>query len=51
MQKQNLLETNQSTGFINQADVEPVIAKTINIIASWNWIQSQRFFNAFIFYL
>lgn len=38
------------TGFDNHADVEPVIAKTINIIVSWKLdSMPQRFFNAFIF--
>ncbi len=38
------------TGLDNHADVEPVIAKTINIIVSCKLdSMPQRFFNAFIF--
>jgi len=38
------------TGFDIHAEVEPVIAKTINMIVSWKLDSiPQRFFNAFIF--
>ena len=37
-------------GFESQADADPVIAKTINIIVSWKLVSiPQRFFNLFIF--
>lgn len=45
-----MIPSQKQTGFDNHADVEPVIAKTINIIVSWKLDSiPQRFFNAFIF--
>jgi hypothetical protein len=44
-----IIPNQRHTGFDNQADVEPVIAKTISIIASCELdSMPQRFFNAFI---
>ena len=37
-------------GFESQAEADPVIAKTINIIVSWKFVSiPQRFFKLFIF--
>ena len=44
-----VIPNQKHTGMESQAEVEPVMAKTINMIVNWKLVSiPQRFFNSFI---